>query len=223
MPQNKEHNLPSALLHPDVVNDKLQAELQLGRIAGPFSEPPFPDLVISPIGVVPKKRLIHHLSYPRGESINSGIDKFYTSVSYHNVDQAIDLLCNLGSGSYMAKTDIQSAFRIIPVHPSNYKLLGFTWKNQFYYDRMLAMGLSASCQIFEAFSSSLQWIAHSYLDIEDMLHILDDFLIMATTESQCSLQLQGFTDLCNEIGVPLAPEKNRGSVDTAFLRGHQTR
>ena len=52
-------------------------------------------MVISPIGVIPKKqpgtfRMIHHRSYPRGLSINHGISKEHTSVHYHTVDDAID-------------------------------------------------------------------------------------------------------------------------------------
>ena len=70
--QNKHHtNLPSANAHSDFVTDKLQRELSLHRIAGPFNQPPFSNFVCSPIGVVPKKtlgdfRIIHHLSFPHG-------------------------------------------------------------------------------------------------------------------------------------------------------------
>ncbi|CAJ0926054.1 unnamed protein product, partial [Ranitomeya imitator] len=63
-------NLRSALLHAEVVSEKLRKEVALGRMAGPFESPPFVDLVVSPLEVVPKKeagkfRLIQHLSYPR--------------------------------------------------------------------------------------------------------------------------------------------------------------
>ena len=40
----------------------------------------------------------------------------------------------------MAKTDIQDAFRIIPINPSDYHLLGFSWNDQFYYDKCLPTG-----------------------------------------------------------------------------------
>ena len=56
-------------------------EVELGRFAGPYDEPPFEHFVQSPIGLVPKDkglktRLIFHLSYPKdGESVNSGIPK----------------------------------------------------------------------------------------------------------------------------------------------------
>ena len=48
----------------------IRKEKQLGHIAGPFLTPPFHDLVVSPLGPLPKKetgtfRLIHDLSLQR--------------------------------------------------------------------------------------------------------------------------------------------------------------
>ena len=62
----------------EVVDHYLEKEVQADRIAGPFSQAPFQSFCVSPIGVVPKKapgefRLIQHLSYPHGSSINDGI------------------------------------------------------------------------------------------------------------------------------------------------------
>lgn len=59
-------NFHSAKLHPEVVSTKMAKEVSLGRMAGLFYFPPLADLVVSPLGVVPKKefnkfRLIHHL------------------------------------------------------------------------------------------------------------------------------------------------------------------
>lgn len=54
--------------------------------------------------------MIHHLSYPRGDSVNDGISHEHSSVQYANVDKAIKLITQTGVGSYLAKTDIKSAF-----------------------------------------------------------------------------------------------------------------
>ena len=48
-------NLPTALAQPEIVSENLAKEVALGRVAGPFSTPPFPKLQVSPIGLVPKK------------------------------------------------------------------------------------------------------------------------------------------------------------------------
>ena len=199
-------------------------EKALTRIAGPFTNPPLPNFVVSPIGVVPKKapgkfRIIHHLSYPKDLSINAGISKHYTTVRYHTVDMAIKVILQIGQGAFLAKTDIKSAFRLLPVSPEDYHLLGFFFQNQFYYDKVMPMGLSISCQIFEEFSSALQWIAQNRGGVEHMLHILDDFLFISPSEQQSHQDLESFKTICDQLGVPLAPEKTEGPAKCLAFAG----
>ena len=208
-------NLLSAITNPTVVDEKLGKEIQLGRIVGPFYTPPFPAFHVSTLGFIPKKvpgefRIIHHLSFPEGRSINSHIPKIASRVTYANVDDAIRLIRRSGRGCALAKTDIKNAFRLIPVRPSDYNLLGICWRNKYYVDRNLAMGLSSSCKIFECFSTALEWIARDKLQITGILHLLDDFLIVSQSLSSCDHQLKAFLGTCNDIGVPMAPEKTVG-------------
>ena len=126
-------NLKSATAQPDIIRDKLDKEINAGQIASPFQNPPFPDMFCSPLGIVPKKnpsafRLIHHLSFPRGSSINDSIPSEVSSVVYATINDAISVLKRTGRVCFMAKTGIKSAFRIIPVHPDHHFLLGMTWK-----------------------------------------------------------------------------------------------
>ena len=73
-------NKPSAKQHPDVIDRYLANEVSLGRVAGPFSSSPLPNLHISSFDVIPKKgqpgkwRLVVDLSSPGGWSVNDGID-----------------------------------------------------------------------------------------------------------------------------------------------------
>ena len=90
-------------------------------------------------------------------------------------------------GSYLAKTDIKIAFRMLPVNPQDYHLLGMKWKGQYYYDKCMPMGCSSSCKTFEAFSTAIEWIAQDKLGIGNLLHLLDDFLLIQPTEDQCFL------------------------------------
>lgn len=48
-------NLKSAIDQPELVKAKLSKECAAGRIVGPFTTPPFPNLRTSPLGIVPKK------------------------------------------------------------------------------------------------------------------------------------------------------------------------
>ena len=208
-------NLKSAIARPDIVREKLNKEITAGRIAGPFQTPPFPDMFCSPLGIVPKKnpgefRLIHHLSFPQGSSINDFIPSEFSSVSYATINDAISALKRAGRGCFMAKTDIKSAFRIIPVHPDDHPLLGMKWENFYYYDRCLVMGCSSSCAIFESLSTALEWIAIYRLGASNVLHILDDFLFIADTKEKCQLDLTNFLGICQFLGVPIAEEKTVG-------------
>ena len=213
-------NLKSALSHPDITATKIRKECDAGRLVGPFTTPPFRNFRTSPLGLVPKKdpneyRLIHHLSFPEGSSVNDFIPDCCATVRYASITDASKSIKCIGRGCFMAKTDIKSAFRIIPIHPADYSLLGMKWDHMYYFDRCLAMGLRSSCAIFEAFSTSLEWISTHLLRACSVLHILDDFLFIAPTKDQCKRDLDNFVLLCNNLGVPLAPEKTVGP-DTAL-------
>ena len=73
-------NKASANQPSEVIDHYLANEVSLGRVAGPFSSPPFPNLHVSSFEVIPKKgqpgkwRLIVDLSSPSGLSVNDGID-----------------------------------------------------------------------------------------------------------------------------------------------------
>ena len=137
-------NLLSAVQNP-TVDAKIAKELAAGRLAGPFDSPPISPFVVSPLGVVPKKspgefRLIHHLSFPKGASVNDGISHENSTVCYATIGDAIRCIKLAGQGSYLAKTDTQNAFQIIPIQSDDYGLLGMHWQGSFYFDRCMPMG-----------------------------------------------------------------------------------
>ena len=208
-------NLQSALQNPEIVDRKLAKEICEGRIRGPFVQPPFYNLKVSPLGVIPKKqpgeyRMIHHLSFPSGGSVNDFIPSELCSVHYASVDDAVKMIKKLGPNCHLAKTDVRSAFRIIPVNPADYYLLGMHWKGNYYVDCCLPMGLASSCRTFEILSTALEWVARNKLNIPHIIHILDDFLIAAESFDTCKTSLHQFLTFCENVGVPMAPEKTEG-------------
>ena len=70
----------------------------------------------------------HHLSYPRGSSLNDGISSDYTTVSFATVENAIGLIKSVGPNCFLAKTDVKNAFRLVPIRPEDYDLLGIYWQ-----------------------------------------------------------------------------------------------
>jgi hypothetical protein len=194
------------------VEKKLAKEISQGRIAGPFHELPFVNMHISPIGVVPQKevgqyRLIHNLSYPTDKSINDHIPDEIKPVHYSSIDDAIDIILNVGPNVTMAKTDISNAFRIIPIHPHDHVILGIKFNGCIYFDQYLPMGCASSCTIFEEYSCVLQWIAHTKGGITHIVHALDDFLILSgQNKSVCNQNLTTFINICNTVGVSIKEE-----------------
>jgi len=117
--------------------------LSIYRIAGPFNKSTIPQAHISRFGVIPishqpnKWRLIIDLSHPVGHSINNGIPKDLCSLSYIKVDSAIQYIQSLGKGTLLAKIDIKSAFRLLPVHPADHYLLAMERDHNLYVDTCL--------------------------------------------------------------------------------------
>ena len=222
---NKYSNHPSAVLHSDVVSAKLHDEMAMNRIAGPFDIPTPANCIFSPLGVVPKKasgefRLIHDLSFPRDNSVNSHIHKSHTAVQYELLDHCVSIIRSIGPNCLIAKADIKDAFRILPIHPEDYRLLGFTWRGKFYFDKCLPMGCSTSCQIFECFATALQWILKSKLGIHSMSHILDDFIFFGPANSmQCASSLQAFISLAESLNIPLRHNKTVYPTNVVSLHG----
>lgn len=142
--------------------------------------------------------------------MNGGIPKDLTTVKYATVQHVISDIKSNGTCSFLAKTDISDAFWIIPLHPDSYHLTGMFWQGKYYYYRSLPMGSSYSCALFERFSSAMEWIARRKFHIHNIRHVLDDFCISHRTHFLCHRDLQLFTQLCKQLGVPLSPEKTCG-------------
>ena len=113
-----------------MVTGYLQDKLAKGRMLGPLATTDnLPPLHINRFGVIPKGhntgkwRLITDLSFPHGRSINDGIDSTLSSLSYIAVDDIAAVVAQLGPGALLAMVDIESVYRLIPVHPQDRSLL----------------------------------------------------------------------------------------------------
>jgi hypothetical protein len=217
-------NSKSISEHSELVLRKINKEVQAGRIAGPFIEPPFPTLRVSPIFLASKKnnefRLIHNLSHPSENSLNDFIDPECCSVRYAGIDDALVMIKRIGKGGMLAKADIKSTFRLLKMAPSDFDQLGFRFERKYYFDKCLPMGASISCSIFENFSTALHWFTELQCHNKNILHYLDDFLLGGPAESPlCQIILDTFRDVCKTWGVPLAEDKTVEPVQILTFLG----
>ena len=104
-------------------------EVCLKRVVRPFQKVPFKHFIQSPVGLVEKQngdtQLIFHLSHPRNtdKSVNANTPKEKCTVQYRDLDNAIKLCLQVGKGCYLAKSDMKSAFRHLPIRPKDWKWL----------------------------------------------------------------------------------------------------
>ena len=120
--QSRTKNMRSAKKNTAVVKGYIEEEKSAGRLLPVQSKHLLPKCQISPFGVIPKRyqpgkwRLIVDLSSPDRASVNDGIDARLCSLEYPSVHDAARLGRVLGN-AMLAKLDLKSAYRIVPIHP----------------------------------------------------------------------------------------------------------
>lgn len=223
-PPHQAANHVSELANRHIVKDKVDAEVAAGRLLGPLPTHLASLVQVSPLGLVPKAhqenkwRLIMDLSYPSGYSINDGIPPALCSLHYASVDNAVDIIKQLGRGAQLVKLDVKDAYRIVPVHPSDYCHLGLCWQGKTYIDRALPFGLRSAPKIFTAVADLIAWILHQQ-GIRYQLHYLDDYLFLGAPNTHEGAQaLQVVLNIFKVLGIPVATHKTEGPTTVlAFL------
>ena len=167
------------------VQEYISNEISLGRVAGPFAEPPIHDgFVVSPLNTVDKRdsnerRVIVNLGWPCGSSVNDGIPSGYflgehLELSYPAIDAIVSAIVSLDRGCILYKRDLRKAHHQFPVDPHDYHLLGYTWNSQFYFDTVLTIGLHSAAMACRRSTFAVTWILNQRgLTI---FNYLDDFI-----------------------------------------------
>ena len=68
---------------------------------------------------------------------------------------------HLERGAKLAKMDIHTAYRIIPVHPHDRCLSGMRWEGQLFIDAALPVGLRSAPKLFTAVADAPEWVVKS--------------------------------------------------------------
>lgn len=221
------NNLLSAVKEPEIVDSLLQKEVKKGFMIGPFDKSPFSTCRINPIGIATrkysgKKRLIIDLSAPHNDaaqSINSLIPLAPFSLFYATVDDAIKFIKIAGRGAWLAKADISDAFKVMPLHPSQWHLFGVKWREKLYFSVRLTFGCRSSPKIFDTLSEALCWILLNNCKLPHVLHLLDDFLLVDHKNAKPGRCISALKHTFTELGVPLSEEKTLGPLKVIEFLG----
>ena len=211
-------NLREARRHETALRELINKEIALGHMLGPFKEPPLPNLVFSPLNLVPKAnsatkfRLVQDLSYPWDgqQSVNACIPSENSSVQYHSFDEVVEMAQKLGKCIFGARLDVEFAFRNQAMHFSVLHLLACSIGDEIYLNSSLPFGLSSSCKIFEKISETLQWIVIHHTTCIFISHFLDDFALLQKTAALLAEFMAEFCELMVRIGMPISHDKTLG-------------
>ena len=223
--RSAKRNMGSAVQNAEVVSEYLAKERLAGRVLGPVARVVRDSVHLNRFGVIPKPHqpgkwhLIVDLSHPKGASVNDGVSRELCSLTYASVDDAAKLVLEAGHGAILAKLDVQSAYRNVPVHPDDRALLGMEWNGEVFVDAALPFGLRSAPKKFNALADGLEWILMQQGACQ-VLHYLDDFLFVgAPRRSDCADAVRLAQEVCQSLGVPLAVEKMEGPSCTLTFLG----
>ena len=153
--------MKSAVENPQVIRDYLDAECRAGRVMGPLSPANYVSVCSHQSAQSHTQEypgLIVDMSSPEGGSVNDGIREAWCSLSYTTVDNAIQRIMSYGAGAQLVKVDIQSAYRVVPVHPDDRWLMGMLWEGSLFVDTALSFELQSAPKIFTALANAAEWI-----------------------------------------------------------------
>lgn len=152
---------PTASDAPDVLDKDLQKQLDNQRLSV-VTLPLHPPSVVSLLGLVPKRdggfRRIYNLLFPKQSSVNDYILDHFGALEYVSIDDAIELILQIGRGTVLVKKDFTDAFRYIPIAIADRWLLRFLWNEVIYKKCFLPFGLRTAPFIFDLFAKDFNWI-----------------------------------------------------------------
>ena len=123
--------------------------------------------------------------------------KMETVAAVLNAVQENDLLASL---------DLKDAYFQVPVHPSSRKFLRFVSQGTVYQFKVLCFGLSTAPQVFTRVFAAVSVWAHTR-GIR-LLRYLDDWLVLASSETKARQHVQDLLLLCCDLGIVVNEEKS---------------
>ena len=213
------YNSATARTNRSKVEAQIQYEIQNFRYVPVRYKPQ----IISALGAVPKSsdsvRLIHDCSRPCGHSLNDF--NVHDPFQYQSLQDAVD---HIKPGYYLAKLDLESAYRSVRIHPSNYAATGLKWtfsgdkEPTYLIDTRLPFGARASPGIFHQLGQAVRRML-ARKRIYNVIVYLDDFLIIAETKELCNYYLRETIHLLRYLGFSINYNKVIGASQVMTFLG----
>jgi hypothetical protein len=152
-----------------------------------------------------KWRVIHDLSHPIGENVNSFVES-----PYFELPTAVQFARRLSRGAYIWKGDIDKAFRNVPVRKRDWPLLAFHIDGVLYVDTRLPFGHGLSPYYFVNFvGRPILYVAvrRGASLLGALAGYVDDFFGGCDTYDKALDQMEMWLKVCADLGVPVSKAK----------------
>jgi reverse transcriptase-like protein len=207
----------------DVLRAVIDKAVKAGHSVGPFPEPPWANLQVHPLGLVPKSsggwRLTEDASFPHGDSVNDHTD--VVSQQYERWEQVVDHFARQGRGCLMLQWDKAEAYRSVPLREQDQHLTGFHVPGSgYYFSPNMPFGFSASAYLWKRFMDAFLRPLALKLDIprEEIHSWVDDCLFILTPCASAALAtFATLVSTARRYRFMLHPEKLHLSRVVTFL------
>jgi hypothetical protein len=214
-------NYSSALSAHAQVEQQITQEIMEGRYVITKQKPQ----IISALGAIPKPdgnvRLIHDCSRPRGKAVND-FAKIKSDIKYQSVKNAVNLIT---PGCFLAKIDLQSAYRSVKTNSDHWGYTGLQWKftgdssPTYMIDTRLPFGARLSVECFHRLSKAIQRIL-ARIGINTVIY-LDDILIVSKTKEDCINSILMTVKTLRALGLAISYKKLEGPCQSLTFLGIQ--
>ena len=128
----------------------------------------------------------------------STLNHYVTSSRFH-METPRSVLNSIRPGDWMISLDLQDAYLQVPVHHDSRRFLRFVLDGKPFQFRVLCFGLTTAPQVFTRIMAPVSAILHKYG--VRMLRYLDDWLILASSETACLQSRDRLLAVCTELGI----------------------
>jgi hypothetical protein len=222
LPSCMQKNAKNAIIYGDAVTDTVATWIKEGFVAGPFNSPPLDKFRTNCLMAIPqgsKVRPVLNGSLPAECSLNSNVDPHKVEkvemcsarcFSYSVIDA--------GDSCYMAKMDMQNAYKNVPCKPNDYRLQGFHWLGKYFIETRQIFGAKTAVCNFDILGNTVLELTLTECSINRSLvhRQLDDvpIVVPAQKKSWCNEFVEKYKIFCSKIGISLAEDDS--AMEKAF-------
>ena len=157
-----------------------------------------------------KVRPILNLSAPVGFSLNDSVNKIgIRKLTMSSAKKFSQTLLQLGRNAVFAKSDLVDAYKLIPIHPSNWKYYRFKWLGKFFIDTTTPFGSNTAPANFDDVGETLANIVKTICKTpKQLIHRqLDDIPVIAPEFSKLAGNFSDtYKKVCKSLNIEMAPQ-----------------